>query len=116
MSADLLRRAAAKLRDTVDMTLPAPWTVIPLPGDRGYDVAAFPSQRVFVAQDLSESDAEWIALMDPAMAGPLAEWLDFAAEHWRIDAEIKHYPIRGILQRITADLARVILGEVPDVG
>lgn len=100
MSADLLRRAAAKLRETAELALPAPWTVIPVPGDRGYDVTAFPSLSVYVAQDLSEYDAEWIALMGPALAEPLAEWLESVAAEGR--ASRRTGPMA---------VARAILGE-----
>jgi hypothetical protein len=64
--AEELRAAAAKLRETAANASPGPWS----------------------AQDFAFrhglADAAWIALMDPAVAEPLAAWLEETARQYEM--------------------------------
>lgn len=61
-----LRDAAAKVRKAAASAMSDNW----------YSAEA-------LAQSLCSEDVEWIALMGPVLAEPLAAWLDGAAENWR---------------------------------
>lgn len=82
MSADLLRRAAAKLRDAANAAQPAPWrATAPDPfgqstvqAGSGYDIA-----RNYEEPACDAADAEYIALIHPPVALALAEWMELYA-------------------------------------
>jgi hypothetical protein len=115
MSADQLRRAAAKLRETAKAATPGPWhpaqpmladmVTSPLLGH----IADCSVGTGYRHQSLE--DARWISLVNPSIAEPLALWLEFAAEHWRPEAMRKQYPIRLDLQHRTIEIACALLGE-----
>lgn len=114
MSADLLRRAAAMLRETAAPATPGPWVSLDK-GDRIIHSAEPFDYEYVVDEPMSnEHNAAWIALMHPGLAEPLAAWLDFAAEYWRPEALAMKYPIRHDLQHRTLEIARAILGEAAD--
>jgi hypothetical protein len=116
MSADLLRKAAAKLRDTAAAATPGPW-------DRAADtdyashyganfIANWEGEYLrFVTTagdgDGAARDAAWITLVHPGLAEPLAAWLSSIGETWVFQ--------RQSARQQAVAIARVILGEVPDV-
>jgi len=89
MSADLLRRAAAALRERAEKATPGPWEESVL-GSEGYAVmAANPNgglRRVRVSRhgyedwDTDKANAEYVASMHPAVALAVATWLDSHAD------------------------------------
>ncbi len=88
MSADLLRRAAAKLRDALnaDYLTPAPWDCLD-GGDRLVHIEPPTGAIEYVVDEpmSNPSNAEYIALMHPPVALALADWLDEAAASWDRD-------------------------------
>ncbi len=107
MSADQPKRAAAKLRDTrAEVETGPPWAV----GEDAPGVVCSGDLRPWgaptVAHNLDEGDAAWIALMSPALAEPLAVWL----ESWDGIAFNEHGPMADDLQH-ALNVARAILGE-----
>lgn len=78
MTAQELKTAATRLRDTAkNVDLGPPWATC----DRAGAVVTGAEGRAgeWVAADLYEGDAAWIALAHPALAEPLADWLAFVA-------------------------------------
>ncbi len=80
MSADQLKRAAAKLRQIGEQTTPGPWhaeqTISSdlIMDDCGVLVADCGLDEDVVPE--IHADAAWIALANPAIAEPLADWLE----------------------------------------
>lgn len=56
-----------------------------------------------------QPDAAWIAAMSPAIAGPLAVWLEYEANLYRNVLR----PPRQLLDLPSVALARAILGDQP---
>ena len=138
MNAELLRRAGTKLRETAAKATPGPWEhtstddngIRPLwiigapevPGDgmSSRDVLFFTEEMAMAISDITEpegvvthADLEWIALANPALAEPLAAWLESDA------GLIDDMTAAGFGDDILAArfapalmVARVILGEV----
>ena len=75
---DELRAAATKLREIASAAAPgAPWVLAEQMEDCG----------------LGDAASAWIALASPALAEPLAEWLEMTADWWDafgIDPETDH--------------------------
>jgi hypothetical protein len=134
MAADLLRKAAAKLREMAEGTTGAPWLAVdgtmyprwilgtPDKPDYAPDVAKVYSDDEDALQ-VSDADWKWMAFANPALAGPLADLLDHCAKN-REAAEKGAAFVSDESGQITADqidpltpyamrVARVILGEVP---
>lgn len=132
MSADLLRKAAAKLRDAAEHATDGPWYVVgpPWNDQTPYVVAGHPDPDVgiFLAdpehptmsrRGTEGADAAWIALASPALAEPLAGWLEEEALQW--DLPPCDDPT-GVCNRCewrpavndALAVARAILGEVAD--
>lgn len=142
--AEQLRAAAAKIRETAAKATPGPWVDMSTEEDSIYprwimgpptvpdDPWSF-TEPIKVTGDLvdheivSREDTAWIALMSPALAEPLAAWLEKTAEtvrHHEPDTQYDGLPnwqwctgcdteeCEG-LQNITAALtvARAVLGE-----
>lgn len=98
MTADQLRRAAAKLRETAAPLLPVSgdlWVSFYLEADHA----------------LTRADSAWIALMDPALADPLAAWFEDTAAD--MTTERRSEPTTSS-EQYAVTVARAILGEVPD--
>lgn len=114
MSADLLRKAAAKLRETAepaleDLRTNRYWSSYPKPS----------AWHDGMTNGLGGPSGDFAALMNPALAEPLAEWLDEAASQYdgpKCDAP--HGCCNNCESRfdfvVAIDLARTILGEVTD--
>jgi hypothetical protein len=106
MSADLLRRAAAKLREHAEAATPGPWKK-----DSGEIYGPY---GVWIGETLrvddpngTEADSDYIALLHPPVALALADLLETAAGY----AEVKpHYGDWPLLNWATA-VARAILRE-----
>lgn len=93
--ADELRAAATLLRETANKATPGPWSASPVWSPRSQATSAVYSLAHPTGTHASEvvpsmlatpkrplvrpGDAAWIALMSPAVAEPLAAWLDFLA-------------------------------------
>lgn len=131
MSADLLRRAAAKIRETAKGAHPGPWLHEPEAGDleilgpkrevlvtavrpalgwspRGNNLYKGPNGR--------EYTADHIAMWSPDVAELVAAWLEHSAFTWDASEAAKN-PMKGDdlaswFHHETA-LARRILGEQP---
>lgn len=76
-----LRAAATKLRETASNATPGPWQ------SGGYGATGWTigdgHGRLYIEtedSDQGKTDAAWIALMSPAVAEPLAAWLDGVAK------------------------------------
>ncbi len=80
MSADLLRRAAAKLREhaSTPMLTPGPWVCLDR-GDRIVHLDGDDYEYVVDEPVSNSANAELIALMDPIVVLAVAEWLDATA-------------------------------------
>ncbi len=76
MSAELLRRAAVKLREHAEKTPKAPWSA----SDDGLVWPDCLGDPVAGSQELE--NAEYVALLHPPVALALADWLTYMAERW----------------------------------
>ena len=114
--ADVLREAAARLRKIGSKVMPGPWESLN-DGDRlvawrnvpGTD---FDDDMEYVFDEpLEKETAEWVALVNPDLAEPLAAWLEEAAD--TVD-ELGVHPVLGPGERTRAALAvaRVLNGGV----
>ncbi len=89
MSADLLRRAATRLRESAIAATPGPWAVERRGGEPFTEFAlrsraefqfAYEAEITAVLTPDDEwPDLDYFALMHPPVALALADWLDFAA-------------------------------------
>lgn len=98
MSADLLRRAAALLRE------------------RGNAVTDADMQGMTWASAMQDGwlggpAGDLCAVLSPPVALALADWLDWVEQRWRPESEVKHYLLRGELQDHALAVARAILRE-----
>lgn len=100
--AEELRAAATKLRETAIGTTPAPWedhsaegTAWPIliaggsiPGDpTGYRDLVIKVHESITDEVMTYADAAWIALASPALAEPLAVWLEKVATDHEISTK-----------------------------
>lgn len=127
MSADLLRRAAVKLRQHAEAATEGPWTVesaedgesghveyLAFGPDDGHGRRVIPFRTKtedagFHSQ--AEADMDYAVLVHPPVALALAELLEFFADHW-IDAKaVVHYSARADAQERALRTAREILRE-----
>jgi hypothetical protein len=101
VSSDILRRAAARMRDRAEAATPGPW----------HQSIACSGTRVSgcseVVPIIADSDAEHIASWHPAVALAVADWLEATALTWT------HLERNGVhLVRINAlAVATAYLGE-----
>ncbi len=115
MSADVLRRAAAKLREAAEAASEGPWTV------DGDIQAVMAKDDVTIAYDdeTGMGDAAYIALMHPDVGLAIAAWLDETAKHITEFADIVGLARSGDLtepDEAAIAAAYEILREAPDVG
>ena len=114
MTADLLRRAAAKIRETAGKATPGPWVVdhdadaqITFPGRRSHKENVLPEVVSYQGIDggiNSASNVEHIALWSPDVAELVARLLEYT----------DRFTPRLCEERDAANaLARRILGEQP---
>lgn len=103
-AAEELRKAAARLRETAAKATPGPWAHVSTSADgirprwiigpptepddpwSAADVVAVTGDMAQALADITEpgqlisdGDMDWMALASPALAGPLAAWLEAAA-------------------------------------
>jgi hypothetical protein len=112
--AALLRQAAEKLRETAKHATPGPWSAEEST-EYGFRVGTA-DQKAWVAWTgeyddepvESRADARWIALMSPALAGPLADWLESEASYWANVYVGQPMPPRD---HLALAVARTILGK-----
>ena len=104
MTADLLRRAAAKIRETAKDANPGPWWANPIATEAEVDVysGTGSSEDIAVADGAYRADAEHIAMWSPDVAELVAAWLD---------SEDRAFIVA--IDSPAATLARRILGEQP---
>jgi hypothetical protein len=99
MTAARLRLAASKLRESAEAATPGPWErfearggrsgVLELHGVRSVPIEATGEFDPEISQSIDASDATYIALMSPAVALALADWLDHEVE------VMEHYALAG---------------------
>ena len=90
MSAEILRRAAAAMRENAEAAAPGPWIVVyeershdgdlPICDDAGSYLCCSPDDGVRGGHELA--DAEHIASWHPVVALAVADWLDSAYARW----------------------------------
>ena len=131
MSADLLRRAAAKLREHAEAAPEGPWVsldngdrLIALRPDSTFDKGF----RYLVDEPIADSStAEYFALMHPPVALALAAWLEQEARHaadavaaWSRDTSYIDAHLGGVeahteaMYALPFQVARAILREPKD--
>jgi hypothetical protein len=98
MSAELLRRAAAKMRETATAATPGPWDA------QGREVGSGESLVAWVPIGYA-ADAEHIASWPPAVALAVADWLDFIAPFARFGDDNSPHAKHALV------VARIYLGE-----
>lgn len=112
MSADLLRRAAAKVREVAEAATPGPWFV-DADDDRGVYTAPRPtatSEDVLYGPYNHAGNDIHAALWHPGVALAIADWLDAEAD----ESEVLGSPdAPNVTPAGTAayTLARLLLGE-----
>ena len=90
--ADLLRRAAARIRETAQAATEGPWAIWDDLSDHGYvtvgdaqgvltDERPFTEECNPVAHVYAQEDADHIALWHPGVALVVADWLDCEAQY-----------------------------------
>lgn len=81
MTAETLRRAAAKIRETAQAATPGPWWANPIASEAEVDVYAGTgtSEDIAVADGAYRADAEHIATWSPDVAELVAETLELAS-------------------------------------
>lgn len=121
LTAEDLRKAAAKLREMAQGTTPAPWEVFDCElyprwilgqpeGDSVYatDVAKSYTENGEDGLTVSDADWRWMAFASPAIAEPLAALLDDAADRFDYFCDLSN---KGHLTlEYELAVARVILG------
>lgn len=114
---ETLRAAAAKLREIADKATPGPWSRYANLGYAVFSEAFDPDVPDGVGDVTNgspgEADADWIALMSPAVAEPLAAWLDGCAGEAAAMSHPGHWGIcdePDSVQHAIA-VARAVLGE-----
>jgi hypothetical protein len=90
MSADLLRRAAAKLREHANAASEGPWEA------DGVDIWAGTASDVWAGEADERANASYAALMHPPVALALADWLDATAERIEILKPVVGHEIYGV--------------------
>jgi hypothetical protein len=81
MSAELLRRAAAKMRERAEAVTPGPWSEVADGELMGcFAVVAGGENQFTIAPAVIPMNAEHIASWHPAVALAVADWLDRCAE------------------------------------
>ena len=136
MSADLLRRAAAKLREHAEAATPGPWEHVEEgaggsfngcgqvvtwgDGVEGGDIAG-PTGDLYPRGGYSpRDDMALVALMHPPVALALADLLDLEVKHWdacrlgEMTAGAEPGILTGAREEAAQELARVILREPKD--
>ncbi|GGO86720.1 hypothetical protein GCM10011584_09730 [Nocardioides phosphati] len=102
MSAELLRRAAAKMRENADAATRGPWSVAHVDG-QGFAVHHGEHDTVSLYSD--RPNAEHIASWHPAVALAVADWLDFIAPFCRFGDDDSLHAKHALA------VARTYLGE-----
>jgi hypothetical protein len=130
MSADQLKRAATKLRESARFAAKGPWTCSPVWSPDSHATSAVYSNAYPTGTVESEvvgsarkgrrnggirnpHNAVWIALMQPALAEPLAAWLDQAATAYDNLVATNCGPAAELIYSEAMGVARTILGEIP---
>lgn len=123
MSADQLRKAAAKLRENAHAIahFGHAWTLRP-DGDGGWQILYVENSPdaglLATIPDYAGMEvADWFTLMSPALAEPLAAWLDQVAAHWPPVTVFTSTPQANRERSYARNIGRLILGEeTADVG
>lgn len=101
-ASETLKAAAAKLRNTAEKADPGPWRP-------GFEGAVWGRTTALVCEGFDADDAQWIAMMHPGLAEPLAVWLIWAASQASMNED--RAPRHRVNISDALDVARVILGE-----
>lgn len=115
MSADLLREAAAKMRERAEASSPSPWvqTVWPkeVPGVYSQAIEDTHEFDPEIARTLDKPDAEHIASWHPAVALAVADWLDAEAGTEERLSALAHRDSVGSIRDEAIAVARAYLGS-----
>lgn len=110
----LLQRAAERLLElSSDPTgLPQAWWWVdwryPSCGElQEWQVCGRGKPLFTATEHATTDDAEWVAVMSPAVAGPLVAWLRDTA------ADLEVGPVQTSTEEAALEFARLILGEAP---
>lgn len=106
---ELLRAAAARLRETAEGTTTPPWYEDSIDGVYAYGAPGEDCPSVFTDGRVRYQDVCWIVLVHPGLAEPLAALLEEALPY----ARLPRWETFPVAVRAVA-LARVLLGVVPD--
>ncbi len=106
---DLLRTAADRLERLAGRTTPGEWRLAGLLASRPEVLAHRPDGSTEHVAEARASSAGWIAVMSPAVAGPLATWLRAAAERRPADAAAERRPADAA----AAEVARLLVERLP---
>ena len=113
---ETLRAAATKLRETASKATPGPWQIGPEFGDMVTSPEPnWNGNPTVIASDLADghpgfdwNNVAWVALMSPAVAEPLAAWLETCANDL---ADARHYIDEPNSCEHALAIARSILGR-----
>lgn len=106
-SADqILAEAIAELRNKASWALPGPWYSDGDAGVYAWTDKDEPFPDVIKGGGISHGDSQWIGMMGPQLAEPLAVYLEHAIPYARL-ARWRDYPVAT--QAVA--VAQVILGE-----
>jgi hypothetical protein len=117
-AADTLRRAADLLRETAKNATPGPWGVERVHKD-SYGIYSYSGHAFaatvgdLTADPCARADADWMAMVSPALAEPLAAWLEGCAGQAESMTHPDDFAIcdePGSVQDALA-VARALLGE-----
>lgn len=116
MTAELLRRAAAHLRERAESATPGPWetfetldaeTFVSERGRRAFGVVSRPATG---RGDYGANNARYIATMHPGVGLALAAWLENSAHHAE-SREANGMPADQSADPRPLAVARAVLGE-----
>jgi hypothetical protein len=113
MSADLLREAAARLREVAGAATPGPWEVlwnavayVDTVADPSDPTGQTPMQEPVKVADAGSSDRAYIATVSPLVGLAVAVWLDAESEVC-VNDDVQNEPVRTA----ALDVARAVLGR-----
>jgi hypothetical protein len=118
MTAELLRRAAAKMREAAEGATPGPWSewgVQPLDGERYDAIGNDETEREvcsFAPSSQASADSWHIASWHPAVALAVADWLDdHAAFAEQAAKDFERPELLDAPDPLADKVARLYLGE-----
>jgi len=113
--AEFLRRAALSLAASARKATPGPWTSLS-DGDRIVHMRDDGEHFDYVVDEPMSfgADAAWIAMMSPAMAQPIVDWLDATATAMGFWAPYREHETGYPMWTAALAVAQQVLGEKYD--